>query len=94
VAARIDQYPDGRCRQARIALGSVAPCPLRVYAAEDLLRDQMLTPEIIAEAAHLAAEAVSPISDLRSSASYRRRMVEVLVRRQLEQAAGALTTAE
>ena len=93
VATRVTRDPDGRC-QARIALGSVAPVPLRAHAAEELLCGQVLTPEIIAEAARLAAEAASPISDLRSSASYRRRIVEVLVRRQLEQAVEALSPVE
>ncbi|MDD5368482.1 MAG: xanthine dehydrogenase family protein subunit M [Anaerolineaceae bacterium] len=86
-AVRLEQDEDGRCREVRIALGSVAPIPLRAFAAEDCLRWQLLTPEVIAEAAQMAALAVSPISDLRASASYRRGMVAVLVRRLLEQAA-------
>jgi CO/xanthine dehydrogenase FAD-binding subunit len=85
VAVRLDVHPDGRVRQARVALGSAAPVPLRAYAVEKLLEDQALTPEILAEAGHLAAEAVSPISDLRASASYRRRMADVLVQRLLKQ---------
>jgi CO/xanthine dehydrogenase FAD-binding subunit len=82
-AVMVERGKDGRCRQARIALGAVAPRPIRVHAAEEVLRDQPLTPEIIAEAGRLSAQAASPIDDIRGSADYRRRMVDVLVRRVL-----------
>jgi len=87
VSAAVLVEPDenGACRQARIALGAVAPTPIRAHAAEDALRGSALTDEAIAEAAHLTAEAVSPIDDIRGSADYRRRVVEVLVRRLLAQ---------
>jgi CO/xanthine dehydrogenase FAD-binding subunit len=75
------------CRQARIALGAVAPKPIRPHTAEDLLRGQRLTPNVIAEAARLAAKATHPIDDVRGSAAYRRRVTEVLVRRLLDQVA-------
>jgi len=76
------------CRQARIALGAVAPRPIRAYAAEGVLRGQILTPEVIAEAARLSAEATHPIDDIRGSAAYRQRVTEVLVRRLLTEVAG------
>jgi CO/xanthine dehydrogenase FAD-binding subunit len=69
----------------RIALGAVAPRPIRARAAEDALRGQSLTPETITQAARLAAEATSPIDDVRGSAEYRRRAAEALVRRLLLQ---------
>lgn len=72
-----------RCRQARIALGAVAPAPIRAYAAEDSLRGQPLTAEVIAQAARLSAEATHPIDDVRGSAAYRRRIAGVLVGRLL-----------
>jgi CO/xanthine dehydrogenase FAD-binding subunit len=75
----------GRCTRARIALGSVAPVPTRALAAEEALRNQPIGDALLSEAARLAAESASPISDLRSSADYRRRMVAVLVRRLLDQ---------
>jgi carbon-monoxide dehydrogenase medium subunit len=80
VAVRLQQE-NGRCRQARIVLAAVAPVPLRVPAAEAALQDHHLTEDRINQAAQLAAAACSPIDDVRSSAWYRRRMVEVLVRR-------------
>ena len=74
---------DGRCATARIALGAVAPTPMRAVAAEAELVGQRLTPERIDRAARAAAAEASPIDDVRASAWYRRRIVEVLTRRGL-----------
>ena len=82
-AVVVERDEHGRCGQARIALGAVAPTPSRARAAEDLLRDQVPTPETIAEAARLAAEATCCVDDVRASAAYRKRVTEVLVRRLL-----------
>ena len=70
-------------REARIALGSVAPTVVRAVHAENALTGQSLTRESIAEAARLAGRLVTPISDHRGSARYRRQMVQVMVRRAL-----------
>jgi CO/xanthine dehydrogenase FAD-binding subunit len=78
------------CRAAHIALGAVAPRPVRVPAAETVLKGQPLTPATIAAAAVAAAEAAAPIDDVRSSARYRRHTVEVIVRRLLERASADL----
>ncbi|MFN3763316.1 MAG: FAD binding domain-containing protein, partial [Anaerolineae bacterium] len=83
-AIRVDFAEDGRCQAARIALGAVAPTPIRAYEAERALEGQVLTPEVIAGAARLAADATRPIDDLRGSAAYRRVVTEVMVRRALE----------
>jgi CO/xanthine dehydrogenase FAD-binding subunit len=76
----------GRCAAARIALGALAPRPLRATAAEDLLIGEKLTQATIIEAAHLAGDATCPINDIRGSADYRRQVTEVIVRRLLEKA--------
>ena len=70
--------------EARIALGAVAPTPIRAYKAEQLLCGRKVTSELFAEAAAVAATEISPISDLRASADYRRQISVVLVRRALE----------
>lgn len=77
----------GVCQKARIALGSVAPTPLRAKSAEQLLTGKPVSRELFEEAASLAGEAISPISDLRASADYRRRVAVALTRRMLERAA-------
>jgi CO/xanthine dehydrogenase FAD-binding subunit len=76
------------CYTACIALGAVAPTPVRARAAEAALAGRPLTPTAIQEAARLARAAAVPISDVRGSAAYRAEVIEVLVRRLLARAAG------
>lgn len=66
------------CEDAKIALGAVAPTPMRAIKAEDVLRGKELSPELIEEAGGQASGECSPISDMRTSAEYRRKMVGVL----------------
>jgi carbon-monoxide dehydrogenase medium subunit len=74
----------------RIALGAVAPTPIRARHAEERLKGYSLEPKLIDEAACIAADKDShPISDIRGSAEYRRAMIRVLVKRALEQIARA-----
>jgi carbon-monoxide dehydrogenase medium subunit len=70
--------------EARIALGSVAPTIVRAPEAERFLTGKILTRDVIARAAALAAQIISPISDMRGSAEYRRYMAETLTRHALE----------
>jgi carbon-monoxide dehydrogenase medium subunit len=82
---------ENRWRDVRIALGAVAPTPIRARHAEEILRDQPVSEEGIQEASRLAAESdAQPISDDRASARYRRSMVEVLLKRALEHIASEL----
>lgn len=73
-------------RDVRIALGAVAPRPIRAARAEELLRGQPFTEALARQAGDTAVSECAPIDDLRASAAYRRRMVGVYVRRMLEQA--------
>jgi carbon-monoxide dehydrogenase medium subunit len=68
---------------ARVALGAVAPTPLRATTAEQELEGQTPSEDRFTRAAALAAEACTPIDDVRAPAWYRRRIVEVLTRRGL-----------
>ena len=74
---------NGVCSKARIALAAVAPTPVRAAAAEAALEGKELTPELIEQAAGLAAEGAKPISDQRGSADFRRHLVRILTRRTL-----------
>lgn len=76
----------GAVDEVRIALGAVAPTPMRARAAEDLLRGQPADPRRLDEAAMAAAQETKPISDMRASAAFRRHLSRVLVRRALERA--------
>jgi carbon-monoxide dehydrogenase medium subunit len=76
----------GNIQHARVALGSVAPTPLRAVQAEAILQGASINDDVFILAAQAAQQAASPISDLRASAEYRQKMVFVLTRRALEQA--------
>ena len=82
-AVFLERAEDGRCARLRIALGAVAPTPIRATAAEDALLDSPPTPEAIDEAARRAADATSCIDDARATAAYRSHVSETLVRRLL-----------
>lgn len=71
----------GRCTGARIALGAVGPTVLRAAGAEAILAGSRLDAETVAAAAERAMRECTPISNVRSSADYRRDMVGVLTRR-------------
>lgn len=74
----------GSVQSAAITLGAVAPTIIHAEAAEQFLVGKKLTAEVIKEASSLATKASRPISDIRSSAAYRRRMVEVSTGRALQ----------
>jgi CO/xanthine dehydrogenase FAD-binding subunit len=89
-AAGIALDGTGRCVWARIALGAVAPTPLRARRAEALLIGRVPEPAAIEEAAARAAAETRPVSDVRATAAYRREMSRVLVRHALEECARRL----
>jgi CO/xanthine dehydrogenase FAD-binding subunit len=74
---------DHALRDTRVAFGAVAPTPLRGGRTEAAIEGEALTPEIISKAARSAREEVSPISDVRASAWYRKELVSVLTGRLL-----------
>ena len=74
------------CRDIKIALGAVSPTPIRAGKAEEVIRSQKIEDDILEKVGQVAADESSPIDDCRSSASYRRRMVDVLVKRGIRQA--------
>jgi CO/xanthine dehydrogenase FAD-binding subunit len=79
-------YPDrtaGSGYRFRLALGSVAPVPLRVPAAEEILASRPPGEEAFQAAAEKAMKAASPISDVRASASYQTLMVRTMTLRAL-----------
>jgi carbon-monoxide dehydrogenase medium subunit len=76
-------YPDSSAPSGyrfRIALASVAPVPLRVPKAEEILANKPLDEAAIAEAAQTAMDSCTPIDDTRGSARYRKLMVRNLTR--------------
>jgi xanthine dehydrogenase iron-sulfur cluster and FAD-binding subunit A len=70
--------------EARIALGSLAPTIVRARTAEDFLTGKTLAPEVCSEAAALACATVTPIDDIRGTATYRLQTLHNLLARTLE----------
>ncbi len=71
----------GHCKDARIAFSAVAPTPIRVPEAENLLADKIIDEALVAQAAKIAGNRCYPITDIRASQDYRCSMVEVLTKR-------------
>lgn len=74
------------CREVRIAMGSVAPTPLRIRSAEDALRGLAPSPENLERAAATCAVDIAPVTDERARAGYRRSVAPPLIRRAIEAA--------
>jgi carbon-monoxide dehydrogenase medium subunit len=79
VAMAMDEHK--RCSGIRIALGAVAPTPIRAEKAESILKNKRVTSELIQKCAEIAVEETKPISDIRASADYRKKMVHFLVKK-------------
>jgi len=85
---------DGRVREARVAVGSVGPIPVRATAAERLLTGVSTdNPDcsVIESAGWAAAEASGATDDLNGSAVYKRNLVRVMVRRGFKDALAEAT---
>ena len=87
VAVAYNFASDKKCSGVRIVLGAVAPTPVRARNAEALLEGQVLSEELAAKVGDEATRESKPISDVRSSADYRRAMVGVMTKRALLNAA-------
>jgi len=86
VASLLTMGEKGVCQKAKIALGGVAPTPLRARVAEDFLAGKPITEALMAEAGIKAAEAAEPESDYHASAEYRKDMARVYTVRSLKEA--------
>ena len=87
VSALVVLDDQGRCTHARVALGAVAPTPLRAQDAERHLEGKLLDDATAAQAAALACAIARPITDARAGAAWRKKMVEVLTGRAIKAAA-------
>jgi len=81
---------DNICQDGRIALGAVAPTPVRAKKAEAMLRGERLQDELLRKVATQASKEINPIDDIRSSAQYRSMLSSILVERALREAASTL----
>jgi len=86
VAAQLTLGGEDVCEQVRIGLTNVGSIPIEARQAEEVLRGKRPEPEVIRQAAQLAAEASDPSTDLRGSVEYKRDLVRVLTVRALHRA--------
>ena len=83
VATYVEHDEEGMCREARIALGAVAPIAYRATAAEERLVGRVLDAETIEEATRLAGASAHP----REGSEYKRQVAEALMKRLLRDSA-------
>jgi CO/xanthine dehydrogenase FAD-binding subunit len=84
----LDAGPSGPWSGVRLALGSVAPTPIRARAAEAVLEGRPPTPETADRAAETLAGELQPIDDVRSTAEYRRLVAARVLHRLVREAGG------
>lgn len=85
-AAQVTLSASGEVERAGIGLTNAGPVPLRATEAEQYLTGKQPAPEVIAEAARLAASIASPNADRRGAVEYKREMARVLTARALKRA--------
>ena len=82
--AMVMDFENGFIQNANITLGAVAPTIIHAREAERLLIGKQINDLVIREAADLVQMAAKPITDVRSSAEYRKKIVRVVAKRGLE----------
>lgn len=82
-AAAALEVKEGKIFEPRIALGAVAPTPIRAFKAEALLTGEEPSEKLIEEASEVAVTECKPIDDFRASLRYRQQLIRTLTRRVL-----------
>ena len=85
IAVAISLDGGGICREAKVVLGAIASAPIRATQAEEVLQGRELKAEAVEEAAEEVFRNAHPVNNLSIEASYRRKMVRVLLKRAIEQ---------
>lgn len=85
-AAVVELDNTGTVKDCAIALGSVAPTPVRAFNAEKTLIGKKLTDEVIAELKKAVEADISPIDDIRATAFYRLGVSSTIVERAVKKA--------
>ncbi|MDW8065205.1 xanthine dehydrogenase family protein subunit M [Thermoflexus sp.] len=83
--AALGVFEDGICQDLRVAVGAACERPWRLPEVEQLAIGRSLDERAIRRIAQGYADQIETLSDLRGSADYRRRMIEVHIRRALEE---------
>jgi CO/xanthine dehydrogenase FAD-binding subunit len=88
LAWQIDEERDAAWRDVHLALGSVAPTPIRAHDTEAVLEGAVPSEAVADRAASTLAGEISPIDDVRSSADYRRAVAARVLHRLLRDEGG------
>ena len=81
---------DGAVANVRIAMGAVAPIPMRAREAEAILKGGKPSDDIIDKAAESCGQECQPIDDLRAPATYRRHVIKVLAGKAIREILAAI----
>lgn len=79
---------DGRCRNVKVAVGAVTRIPHRIHEVEELMKNEILAPELVEEAAEMVHKSVEPMLDMRASAEHRRSLLSAVFKRAAHSLAG------
>jgi CO/xanthine dehydrogenase FAD-binding subunit len=77
--AAVGKFRNGAAQDIRMAIGSVAPVPLRLRNTERTVNGSTIDARTIADARELAMAEIQPIDDIRSTAAYRKAVAGNLV---------------
>lgn len=80
-AAALLVMEDGVCRKCRLAVGAVAPVPLRLKGIESVIEGRQIDNELLVRVGEMVEQEISPITDVRASEDYRRVVTGVMVGR-------------
>ncbi len=86
VAVIVKRTPSGTIEQAKMVLGAVGPFPTEVPNAARLLEGHKPTDDLLQSVSREAVDRAQPVGNLAINASYRKKMVGVLVKRALRRA--------
>jgi carbon-monoxide dehydrogenase medium subunit len=85
-AVQLDLDKSGACTAIGIGVSGGGAVPQKASAAENLLRDKRIGPELIDQAAQIIQDDAEPIEDLRGSAEYKKKVLGAVVRRAIAEA--------
>jgi OHCU decarboxylase len=83
--AALGRIADGVVDDIHLAMGSVAPVPIRLSETEGIVRGRSIDPQLVNLARTTAAGEVRPIDDIRSTSRYRKAVAGNLVAEFLDQ---------
>jgi carbon-monoxide dehydrogenase medium subunit len=66
------------CVSCKVAMGAVASTPIRIFEAESMLENKKVTEALLDEAGQLIASQIQPMTDVRSTETYRRQIAKIL----------------